>query len=257
MIVTTDAVVLQTRRFGETSKIVTLYTRLYGKMGVVARGVMTPRSKTASVLQPMAQISVVIYRKEGRELQNLSSAEEHGRYRRVTSDLDRISAGLAIVELVNATMHDEDRNDALFDDLCSALTELDAEDAVARNVLLWFMVHLADRLGFTISTRGCAVCNEGVSIGQTVAFSMAHGGVLCDDHRDSAGFEAMHRDAYALLQRLCEGTAAEARAVPSDDRTRAALVEMLTSFIRYHVDGMRRLKVSSVALKLLGEIARA
>src|SRR5688572_11101322 len=39
----TDAIVLHARRFRESSKIVTLYTREHGKIGVVAKGVMQPR----------------------------------------------------------------------------------------------------------------------------------------------------------------------------------------------------------------------
>ncbi|MEP7219243.1 MAG: DNA repair protein RecO, partial [Bacteroidota bacterium] len=124
MIVKTDSIVLRTRKFRESSKIVTLYTREHGKMSVVARGVVRPKSKYGSALQPMAFLSTNVYRKEGRDLHNLSIAEPLERFNVLSSSLERLSAGMAIVEIVEAAMHDEDRNEPLFEALLAALRTL-------------------------------------------------------------------------------------------------------------------------------------
>ena len=86
MISTSEAIVLQTRRFSESSKIVTLYTRVHGKQSVIARGALQAKSKFGSVLQPMAFLSTTIYRKEGRDLHNLSAAETIERFPMLGSD---------------------------------------------------------------------------------------------------------------------------------------------------------------------------
>ena len=59
------AVVLRTMKYRETSLIVTLYTDLFGKVSVVVKGARQPKGKYGTVLQPMAHIRAVIYRKEG------------------------------------------------------------------------------------------------------------------------------------------------------------------------------------------------
>jgi DNA repair protein RecO (recombination protein O) len=251
VIAKTDAIVLHTRRFRESSKIVTLYTREFGKVGVVARGAMQTRSRMAAHLQPMAVVSAIVYRKEGRELQNLSKIEPLERFARIAGSLERMSAGLAIVELVNATMHDEERHDELFDAIVEALRALDG-DGNETSVLLWFMTRLAHLLGYTVRTGGCGVCDETPALDNApVAYSIPMGAPLCAEHRESSSAWAIAPGAYGLLDRLQEVSAAEAASLPIDEASTSALNDVLVAFVRYHVEGLRRLNVSTVMGKVL------
>lgn len=251
MISKTDAIVLHTRRFRESSKIVTLYTREYGKIGVVARGAMQQRSRIASLLQPMAVITTIVYRKEGRELQNLSKADLLERFPRIAESLERMSAGLAIVELVNATMHDEERHEELYDAIVEALRGLDT-GGNDRAVLLWFMTRLAHLLGYTVRTGSCGVCDEPTTPeGPEVAYSIPMGAPLCAEHRESGGAWPIALGAYALLDRLQTITAAEAGDLALDEGSTSGLHDALVAFVRYHVEGLRRLNVSMVMGKVL------
>lgn len=252
MIVKSDAVVLQTRRFRESSKIVTFYTREYGKMGAVARGVLQPKNKYGSVLQPMAHLSVLIYRKEGRDLHNLSSAETLERYGVLNSSLERMSAGLAILEIVNAAMHDEDRNGELFDLIVAALRMLNDPDADPSGVQLWFHVRLASILGYAIDVEQCGVCGEVFDMSlATLPFNLAIGAPLCREHRESMAYRPVNNECFSILRRLlaAEGEAAARENVSVPVATE--LGDLLTSFIRYHVEGLRKLKVRGVSAKVL------
>ena len=75
MIVTTDAVVLHSRRYGDTSRIVVLYTEQLGKVSVVARGARTPKSPFGSALEPLSISRVTIYHRKLRGLHTVSAAE--------------------------------------------------------------------------------------------------------------------------------------------------------------------------------------
>ena len=75
MIESTDAIVLRAIKYGDTSKIVTLYTRRFGKVAVIAKGARSAKSKFGSALEPMSLIQAVFYRKENREVQLLSQAD--------------------------------------------------------------------------------------------------------------------------------------------------------------------------------------
>ena len=69
MIVKTDAIVLKSMRFRETSKIVTFYTRRYGKIAAVAKGARETKNKFGAALEPMTGVNLVFYKKEQRDLQ--------------------------------------------------------------------------------------------------------------------------------------------------------------------------------------------
>ncbi|MBS1914625.1 MAG: DNA repair protein RecO [Bacteroidetes bacterium] len=244
--------VLQTRRFRESSKIVTFYTREFGKLGAVARGVLQPKNRYGSVLQPMAHLAVLIYRKEGRDLHNLSTAESIERYGVLNSSLERMSAGLSIMEIVNATMHDEDRNDELFDLIVAALRMLNDPEAGPGGVQLWFHVRLASILGYAIAAEQCGVCGEAFDVTlASLPFNLAIGAPLCSEHRESMAYRPVNNGSFAVLRRLLVVEANEAAREMVGIAETTELGDLLTSFIRYHVDGIRKLKARGVAAKVL------
>lgn len=251
MIVKTEAVVLHTRRFRESSKIVTLYTREHGKMSVVAKGVVQPKSRYGSTIQPMAYLSVLVYRKEGRDLQNLSNAETVERFGVLTGSLERMTAGMGIVEIVDAAMHDEDRNEPLFETLVAALRALNAPAANESSVHLWFLIRLATILGYAIRTDECGVCGERFEHGEVIPYSLSIGAPLCAEHRESMAYRALSLGAFKLLESLNALDIDEASRIDADPRFASELSDALAAFIRFHVEGLRRLKVRSVSAKVL------
>ena len=74
-IVTTSCLVLQTYRFGDTSKILRLLTREHGPVSALARGALRPRSRMSGVLEPFVEGVVTLYLKPNRDLHTLSGFE--------------------------------------------------------------------------------------------------------------------------------------------------------------------------------------
>lgn len=255
MIVTTPAIVLHSRPYGESSRIVTLYTRDYGRMGVVARGVSRPRSRLAALLQPMSHISVVVYTKEGRDLQNLSAAETLSRSASQSISLEALTAGLSVVELVNAVTLDHDPNYHLFDELVLTLRYIGSDDAPERRIQLGFMVRTAEILGYALRTDVCGVCEEALQgCADTVRFNVEVGAPLCLEHRDSSSWRLLSRIAFEWLHTLVQGQVVEVdEEVPGP--VFAELHDLLGTFLKHHVEGMRRLRVGGVAVQLLGDAA--
>ncbi len=148
MIFRTDAIVLRSMDYRETSRIVTLFTRERGKLTVLAKGARQPKSKFGATLQPMAHIQVVFYYKETRTLQTLSESAHLELFTGLGQQLGKITLGLRLVELVQALMADEEANPAVFNLLVTALRRLDAAPARYANLLPYFMIRLATILGF-------------------------------------------------------------------------------------------------------------
>src|SRR3972149_5950184 len=73
MYLSTEAVVLSRRNFGEADRIITLFTRDHGKVTVLAKGVRRPRSKKAGHLEIGSWCKVFIAR--GKNLDLLTEVE--------------------------------------------------------------------------------------------------------------------------------------------------------------------------------------
>lgn len=149
MIVRTEAVVLRAIDYGETSQIVTLFTRDRGKVSVLARGARLPKSRFGSTLQPGSFIQAVLYYKATRELQNLTETSHIRPLLHTADDLGRITIGLRVVELVNAVMQPEQAVPMIFNLLVQVLERLNDAAERTENLLPYFRLRLASFLGFT------------------------------------------------------------------------------------------------------------
>ncbi len=254
MILNTEAVVLHTRRFSETSLIVTLLTRERGKITVLARGAFRPKSKYASVLQPMGYLRLIFYWKEGRDLQTLSAAETIERFPRLASSLEKMTAGLTILELVNACLHDDGAHPQLFSDLVSALRGLDQPNVQESAVTLWFMARLANELGYALRSDECGVCDETVSVREeNIPYSIPMGAPLCAEHTGAASYRPLPTQSWTLLREVLAVQPEYLHSITASTAAATELYDTISAFIKFHVEGMKRLRVSPVAGKILAQ----
>ncbi len=74
-LITSEALVLRTYKLGETSKVVVLLTRERGKVRAVAKGARGPRSRYQSALEPLSEVRVGLYGRQGADLFRLGECE--------------------------------------------------------------------------------------------------------------------------------------------------------------------------------------
>ena len=72
---TADALVLRTYKLGEADRIVVFLTRDRGKKRGVAKSARRTRSRFAGALEPLTEVQVAYFEKQGRELVGLNYAE--------------------------------------------------------------------------------------------------------------------------------------------------------------------------------------
>lgn len=70
-----DALILRTYKLAEADRIVVFLTRDRGKKRGVAKGARRPRSRFTGALEPLTEVKVAYFEKEGRELVGINYAE--------------------------------------------------------------------------------------------------------------------------------------------------------------------------------------
>ena len=102
-LLTTEALVLRGYKLGETSKIVVLLTRERGKVRAVARGARGGRPRYQSALEPLSEVRVTLYGRQGAELLRLGQAELlHSAFRAGTRSLEAALFLSGCAELLDA-----------------------------------------------------------------------------------------------------------------------------------------------------------
>lgn len=178
-----EAIILRHQAMGEADRVITLFTREYGRLRAVARGVRRTTSRLSGRIQPFTHARLLLAR--GRTLDVIAQAEIVAAFAGLRIDLTRSSFAAYVAELVDRFLPDRDRNESVFLLLQRTLAALDqAAEEDAQVHALWFALHLAADLGYRPETDACVRCGRHVprSRGQTAdgwAFSSGLGGALC------------------------------------------------------------------------------
>ncbi len=242
MIESSDAIVLKAIKYGDTSKIVTLYTRRFGKMGVIAKGARGPKSKFGSALEPMSLVQAVFYRKENRELQFLSQADLIRIWRRLTSDERKLTAGLALVEILHAAMHEEEEHPELFDAAREALEAVDEPDSSEAAQLIRFLLRLSSLLGFAVDLRRCSKCGA-IPAEKEIDFIFhpRTGLLFCDSCTPSRDGIPLAPRELLLAGSLESLPPREVAALEIPPRTARVLFHLAVALIKAHIQGLRKI----------------
>jgi recombinational DNA repair protein (RecF pathway) len=152
-IIKTEAVILKSNNYRETSKIITFYTRSHGKLKGIAKGVRSTKTKWGGALQSMAMLNIMFYYKENRTLHLVSGAEQYISISSIYDDFDKLQLGYRMVELVNRTTEEYQENAQIFNLLADSLQLLNGATKNYVNVLFNFELRLLNLLGFKVDMK--------------------------------------------------------------------------------------------------------
>jgi len=133
----TLAIVLKSFPYGDTSKIARCYTRDFGKLSIIAKGIKTSKTLQSGYLEPMNCLSLNFYYNPKRQLQIFSKAEFSQPLLSLKHDVKKLSYGFAVVELVDRTVTGEEPHAELFDFTEDVLEAMDKSEGHL-NRLFWF-----------------------------------------------------------------------------------------------------------------------
>jgi DNA repair protein RecO (recombination protein O) len=173
-----SALVIRGTDFSETSRIVTLWTKEFGKVRALAKGGRRLKSNFDVALDLLTVCGIVFIRKTSGSLDLLTEAQVQERFPQLRSDLAALYAAYYVAEMLNDWTQDHDPHPSLFDEALVTLRNLGQPGVITGACLAHFELVLLRELGYGPALAFCADCGEALS-GQGLAFSAAGGGVLC------------------------------------------------------------------------------
>ncbi len=178
----TDAIVLRTIEFSETSLVVTLFTREFGKIGALAKGGRRLKGPFESALDLLALCRIVFLHKSSDALDLLTEAKLLRRFRPPGRELGSLYAGYYVAELLSGLTDEDDPHPLLFDLANETLEALIAGEPVPQRIVR-FELGALRLLGHVPSLTSCVECAVPVKLAGRVAFGLIDGGVLCKNCR--------------------------------------------------------------------------
>ena len=179
----TTALLLRTIEFSETSLVVTLLTKDFGRVSAIAKGARRPKGPFEGSLDLLSVCRVVVIRKNSESLDLLTEAKLLRRFRGAERSLERVYAGYYLAEMLRLLLTDDnDPHPDIYDLALETLDQIDGTGQIA-STLAYFDAQSWRMLGHAPATTHCTDCGSQVAPAPRISFALLGGGVLCSDCR--------------------------------------------------------------------------
>jgi DNA repair protein RecO (recombination protein O) len=176
-LVKTSAIILKSRRWGEADRIVTFYSKEFGKIRGVARGARRFKSHFGATLEPFTRCHLDLFEKPGDSLYRISHVDLIESFQPLREELVLMACAARMVNVVGAVTPDGDPDARLFETLGQGLGSLKGSRDPVLMALL-FQIRLLGLTGFRPQTDHCATCGKTGVTGEP-QFSPLAGGFVC------------------------------------------------------------------------------
>ena len=244
----TEAVILKSFNWSESSRTVELFSRDFGKITLLDKGGRRFKSKRGRLV-PFARLEITFYKSEKSstgyvsetELIELFGFEKEG-------TMGRLAYASAACELLHHLLPDEQPQPSLYGFFVTflKLTET-AEKGSLPRLFLAFFLRLLSQLGYHPSLADCVGCGRPIKTAQAkageVLFCPERGGVVCAACQTVGDYYIpFSRESSMHLAALQNASLSEAAGMPIGYREVSCFVEALIKFVSYQTGAVSRLK---------------
>ncbi|MDZ7723195.1 MAG: DNA repair protein RecO [candidate division KSB1 bacterium] len=245
----TEALILHSRKQGETSKILSMYTREFGKLSLMAKGSRGIRSKHSGALETFNHVSMVFYHKQTRGLQYLSQVSLLSRFPSLLNELGKLSLASIPCEIVTRAEDTGHPNPELYDLLLHTLQAVDQAQTGHKQIIRAFKLKFLALSGFAPDFK-CMECGT-TELDAVNTLSIKEGGYTCSACPAPDGpLYPMNRHALELLRWFAEIPIEQTAQAACSKHTAEHLDTFLHDILCYHIDALCQLK-SEIYIKQL------
>ena len=233
----TPAIVLRSRPFGESDKIVSLLTKDFGKISGIAKGAMRSRKRFVNSLEPFALVNLRFQDRPHSNLAFILTADLTLGYRQLANSLESIYHAAYLVEITEGLIGEREESRAVYQHLSDSLRNLE-EYGTSLRFLTSFELKLLRLVGYQPVLDRCGRCGKAPleQAAQPWYFTPVDGGILCDScaatKRETLPLSAKAVEVLAALQ-------SENNNLPSPFSLPSAVISEMRAamlrFIQFHM----------------------
>jgi DNA repair protein RecO (recombination protein O) len=232
----TPAVILHSLDFAESDKLLTFFTRDFGKLRGIAKGAKRSRKRFGSGLEPLTCSAVCFFEKEKTSLVRLDHCDIVDSYPHIHSDLMRLGYAGYIAELISVTAAERERSSELYALLISFLALLN-QPSFREEFVRIFELRLLALAGYQPELRSCVICRKEAKDKHRHWFCQSKGGLICSNcFEDSLDHAHLSWGTIRTLQRAQTIELAKIKRLFFSSQAREESRRILPHFIEYRIE---------------------
>lgn len=143
--ISSEAFVLSAKPYSEADKIITVFSKDFGKLSLMAKGVRKLKSKKRGTLEPFSRFRFIAHTGHGMPI--VTETEMIDGYSKIRKDLARVSVAYFLMEVVMRSTQEEESITEVYDLLAEYLKDLETRKNL-KNLRREFSLKLMEILGF-------------------------------------------------------------------------------------------------------------
>lgn len=172
------AIILSTRAFGESDKIVRFFTLGSGKFTGIAKGGKKSQKRFMNTLEPFNCVRIEYFEKATSNLVRIENADLEQSNNGLEKSLRKICTASFFTEFVDKLTKEKQKNEGLFHTLETVLQKLKRVEFSITDIL-YYELQMLGFLGYMPNLATCVQCGKGLEDAEKIYFSRERGGTVC------------------------------------------------------------------------------
>lgn len=174
-----EAIVFRSIDYGETSKILTVFSLEEGIISVMAKGVKAPKSKKQNLVSPFTIANFEL--NKSHDLYYLKDGEIITNNSKIRKDISKICITQLFFDIIENTSIRNEKNEIVYLLLKKTLKYLEETDKILL-ILNMFLLKYISMIGYKPRLFNCAKCGKNKFT--AIYFSTDKGGILCENDKE-------------------------------------------------------------------------
>jgi len=175
------AIVIKSSNVGEADKIISFFSKRFGKVRALAKGVRRLKSKLVGNLQPITLVELIYFARQRQDLARINSCDIIYSFPGIKADFEKIKRGYYVLELIDLIIPEGGLEPKLFTTLIRFLRLMERPENIQNmdSLVRLFEWQILAYSGFRPRLEQCVFCKKAPGE-NAAAFSIVSGGLLCN-----------------------------------------------------------------------------
>lgn len=223
------AMILSTRTFGESDKIVRFFSLNEGRLTGIAKGGKKSQKRFMNTLEPFNCVRIEFFEKSTASMVRIENADIEESNNGLEVDLKKVCIASFFSEFVDRMTREKERNEALFDTLKTVVFQTKRVE-LSYSDILYYELRMLDHLGYLPNFVRCVHCGTELAEVERLCFSREKGGVLC---LACSRFVPHRRYPQGFIPQLASYSPDKGRTTEAFERMGREIME---DFVSFHLD---------------------
>jgi len=198
----TEAIVIRQADFSESSRVVSFFSRDWGRLSTVAKGAKRLKGPFDAALDLLAVCQIVFLRKSSSSLDILTEAQLVSRFRPNGHSLVNLYGGYYVAELLASLTEEYDPHPLLYEEAKRTLELLSQKEDPAI-AIVHFELTILREIGQLPAFDQCVGCGAPLDRNGPFAYWVSQGGLICAScQQEGLNRNPIHAGTVDALRRL-------------------------------------------------------